>query len=370
MKKAVFRVAIVTLIFAMCGGTAGALSAEEAAEVAAERANFGYLMTEITPSKTKKGKMKLYSSNGRFLSTNITLYGYRLSTAINPASILSPVSLSGKTDFYAVANIPFYGAYSVAMATSGGLPLGPGENMRFYYSLSVVTNGGGSSVWLGTKIADYTGCAEDADYQEGVVCKLREEVAGVLYYDAYIGGKLMNGSTGGGENDNNDNTNGDGSSETDEGGGENGSVDGGGDENAGNDGGVEGGSDDSGRGGEEKENVGTTEASVPSNDTSNGEKTILGNSVVKNTKTDTSGQSGLSDSFIAMADNNGNKKDLAASGGRADEPEVSTRRIVRFEWIWLWWILLIVLTIGLILIIWKKKRERDARTAGRKVVSA
>jgi len=187
MKKAIVWVAISTLTLVSCGDAGvGAITG-----LIDDNYDFEYVITEIRPSSTGRGSFVVKNNNTEYAGGIMRLSAYRtMRNEEDPYLIEYPGAVS-RTDFYTMAQIPVPENRSVSLDVSSGLEMSEGANMEFYYSVAIYV--GNSMPWIGTRKVSYASCAEDAGYQEGVVCKLREQVGGTLYYDAYVNGVLARG---------------------------------------------------------------------------------------------------------------------------------------------------------------------------------
>ena len=338
---------VMSLALMFCG-TVDAMASP--AEVEAERANFGFLVSELRLFGVDgQGEMIIQNRNGRFWSKNVEVEAYRLETKLNPLLIEAAYTVwEGRDSFVLQRNIRMDGEYSVPIIPSRGLskavklPLGEGEDMSFYYTLSVkdIEEEYENWPWLGTRIVDYRSCAKDAHYQPGVVCKLREEINGVLYYNAYIDNVLVDERYWADKND---------------GAGENEGGRGGDDMNGGAVGGVDGDV-----GGEDNNASGANKGGSGGGASEN--KNVATSSVVKNNIKDVATKIGTS---IAG--------DVAVAVGAGDDAVVGDdgmvlRKTVRFGWSWLLWIVVGIVFVWLAIIAWKRRKNDRRKTKRGKIV--
>ena len=189
MKKVIFGAAIIlTLLFGGDGVRVGATS-----DLVDNNYDFEYLISEIIPSETGNGSFVVKNNSTEYETNKITLYAYRLGDDLNPYEILVPSLLNDRQDFYVASQIPAYESDGAKVNVLSGLTVGEEVDIEFYFSVMVALNER-QNIWIGTRKVSYAGCAEMVQYRDGVTCKLREQVGGVLYYDAYVDGVMVDGT--------------------------------------------------------------------------------------------------------------------------------------------------------------------------------
>jgi len=189
MKKVIFGTAVILiLLFSGDGVRVGATS-----DLVDDDYDFEYLISEIVPSKKGDGSFVVKNNSTGYETNKITLYAYRLSDDRDPYEILVPSMLGSRQDFYIASQIPAYESDGAKVNVPSGLAIGEEVSMEFYFSIMVALNER-QNMWIGTRKVSYAGCAEMVQYRDGVTCKLREQVGGVLYYDAYVDGVMVDGA--------------------------------------------------------------------------------------------------------------------------------------------------------------------------------
>lgn len=189
MKRAIFL--MVAIIVSLICAWEPAL-ATASGVITDERYDYEYLITEILFKEDNKGTIYVSRNNSIYGNSMLTMHVYRLSEEVSPYEIVGVPSL-GRSDVYVAANIPTFANTQTPLSVNKGLSMGEDEDMGFYFTISVAmgTEFPITNRLIGTRKVSYASCVQATDYAIGTVCRLREEIDGVFYYDAYLNGALV-----------------------------------------------------------------------------------------------------------------------------------------------------------------------------------